>query len=196
MKNHLIEIICTLFGLDVEPVVSRPDAKFGDYTTNIALQLAGRLQESPRAVAEKIAAELEATGAYQEVSIAGPGFINVFEKSDDLLASIGKAPEQFFDGQRIVFEYSCPNAFKELHTGHLYQTVFGDITARLMELGGANLQRTSFGGDVGLHVAKCLWGIVAELGGEHLEKLNEIENDPFVRSSWISARYVQGAKSL
>ena len=195
MKNHLIEIIRTLFGLDVEPVVSRPDAKFGDYTTNIALQLAGRLQESPRVVAEKIAAELEATGAYQEVSIAGPGFINVFEKSDDLLASIGKAPEQFFDGQRIVFEYSCPNAFKELHTGHLYQTVFGDITARLMELGGANLQRTSFGGDVGLHVAKCLWGIVAELGGEHPEKLNEIENDPFVRSSWISARYVQGAKA-
>lgn len=195
MKNQLIEIIHRLFDLEVDPVVTRPESKFGDYTTNIALQLAGRLQQSPRAVAEQIAVELEATGSYREVSIAGPGFVNVFEKNDALIASIGKTPEQFFGGQRIVFEYSCPNAFKELHTGHLYQTVFGDIAARLMLLGGAQLQRTSFGGDVGLHVAKCLWGMVAELGGEYPEKLNEIETDPFARSSWISARYVQGAKA-
>lgn len=195
MKQQLIEIIQRLFSLDVDPIVSRPEAKFGDYTTNIALQLAGRLQQPPREVAEQIAAELTATGAYKEVSIAGPGFINVFEKDDSLLESIGKAPEKAFDGQRIVFEYSCPNAFKELHTGHLYQTIFGDIVARLMLLGGANLQRTSFGGDVGLHVAKCLWGMVAELGGAHPEKLEEIPADPFARSSWISARYVQGAKA-
>jgi arginyl-tRNA synthetase len=95
-----------------------------------------------------------------------------------------------------VFEYSCPNAFKELHTGHLYQTVFGDTASRLMLLGGADLHRTSFGGDVGLHVAKCLWGMVVELGGEHPEKLDTVvEADPFARSRWISGCYVRGAKA-
>lgn len=195
VKQQLIEIIQRLFGFDVEPVVTRPELKFGDYTTNIALQLAGRLHEPPRAIAEKIAAELTATGSYKEVSIASQGFINVFENDDTVLESIGKAPEQFFDNQRIVFEYSCPNAFKELHTGHLYQTIYGDIAARLMLLGGAKLQRTSFGGDVGLHVAKCLWGIVTYLDGEYPEKLNEIEDDAFIRASWISNRYVQGSNA-
>lgn len=194
VKPQLIEIIQRLYGLEVDPAVSRPEPKFGDFATNIALQVAGRVQDNPRSVAEKIAEELKATEHYKEVSIASPGFINVFIKDDALLSSIGQAPEKFFENQRIVFEYSCPNAFKELHTGHLYQTIYGDIAARLMLLGGANLQRTSFGGDVGLHVAKCLWGMVAELGGENPEKLNSIEADSFARSSWISARYVQGAK--
>lgn len=193
MKQQLTAIIERLFDLDREPIVTRPEPQFGDYSTNIALQLAGQLGESPRIIAEKIAAELTASGVFGQVSIAGPGFINVFEKDETLLSRIGKGPEQVFDGQRIVFEYSCPNAFKELHTGHLYQTIFGDITARLMVRGGAQLQRTSFGGDVGLHVAKCLWGIVDELGGEYPEKLNDIDTDAFIRSSWISARYVQGA---
>lgn len=195
MEKQLTEIIYRLFKLEVEPTVSRPDSKFGDYTTNVAMQLAGELNESPRIIAEKIACELTVTDIFKEVSVAGPGFINVFDKDSVVLERIGKAPERFYDDQRIVFEYSCPNAFKELHTGHLYQTIYGDIAARLMLLGGADLQRTSFGGDVGLHVAKCLWGIVTHLNGELPDKLSEIENDAFVRSSWISARYVEGSRA-
>jgi len=195
MKQQLIEIIYRLFEFEVEPVVTRPQSKFGDYTTNVALQIADKVNESPRVIAEKIATELTATGMFKEVSVAGPGFINVFENDSAVLASIGKTPERFYDNQRIVFEYSCPNAFKELHTGHLYQTIYGDIAARLMLLGGANLQRTSFGGDVGLHVAKCLWGIIIHLDGEHPDKLREIEDDAFTRSSWISARYVEGSRA-
>jgi arginyl-tRNA synthetase len=193
VKDQLTESIKRLYDIDVEPVITRPEAKFGDYASNVALQLAGRIGDNPRNVAEKLAEALRATDQYKEVSIAGPGFINVFLKDEALIASIGKTPDQHFAGQKIVFEYSCPNAFKELHTGHLYQTIFGDIAANLMVLGGADLQRTSFGGDVGLHVAKCLWGMVAELGGEFPERLNDIEDNPFSRSTWISSCYVKGA---
>lgn len=195
MRQQLIEIIYKLFELEVDPIVTRPQSKFGDHATNVALQLASRIHESPLVIAEKIANELKASGAFREVSVAGPGFINVFENDKAILENIGKAPERIFDNQRIVFEYSCPNAFKELHTGHLYQTIYGDIAARLMLLGGANLQRTSFGGDVGLHVAKCLWGVITFLDGEYPDKLHQIENDAFIRSSWISARYVEGSRA-
>lgn len=195
VEKQLTEIIYRLYKLEVEPIVTRPDSKYGDYTTNVAMQLAGELNESPRIIAEKIAGELTVTDIFKEVSVAGPGFINVFDKDSVVLERIGKAPERFYDDQRIVFEYSCPNAFKELHTGHLYQTIYGDIAARLMLLGGANLQRTSFGGDVGLHVAKCLWAIVAHLNGEHPDKLSKIGDDAFNRSNWISARYVEGSRA-
>jgi arginyl-tRNA synthetase len=194
MKLELIEIIQRLYGFEVDPTVSRPEPAFGDVTTNVALQLAKRVQDTPRSVAEKIAEALREKGTYKEVSVAGPGFINIFLNDDALLANIGRAPEKYFANKKIVFEYSCPNAFKELHTGHLYQTIFGDMAANLMLEGGADLQRTSFGGDVGLHVAKSLYGIVAELGGEYPEKLSEVQG-VFERANWISGCYVKGAKA-
>ena len=195
MKTELSEIIERLYGLNVEPTVSRPEPEFGDVTTNVAMQLAGRLQKNPREIAEAIAAAISETGKYKDVTVAGPGFINAFLPDEILLSNIQRAPEEYFSQKNIVFEYSCPNAFKELHTGHLYQTIFGDIAARLMELGGARLQRTSFGGDVGLHVAKCLWGMVKELDGQYPEKLADVDADPFMRSRWISQCYVAGAQA-
>jgi arginyl-tRNA synthetase len=183
------------FGVDQAVHLTRPDVQFGDYATNVAMQLAKPLGKNPREIAETLAEALRQTGDFSEVSVAGPGFINLRLSDGALLALVHRKPQSVYANQKIVFEYSCPNAFKELHTGHLYQTVFGDITSRLMLVGGADLQRTSFGGDVGLHVAKCLWGMVAELGGEYPEKLDTIDVNPFVRSRWISSCYVRGAKA-
>lgn len=183
------------FGLEQAVQLSRPDAAFGDYATNVAMQLAKPLGRSPREIAEELAEELRASERFSDVSVAGPGFLNVRLSESALLELVRERPRLVYAGQKIVFEYSCPNAFKELHTGHLYQTVFGDIASRLMLVGGANLQRTSFGGDVGLHVAKCLWGMVAELDGEDPAKLDTVEHDAFARSRWISSCYVRGAKA-
>jgi arginyl-tRNA synthetase len=196
MNTEIADIVNKLYDIESDIVITRPDPKFGDLTTNIALQLAGRLGRSPREIAEELAVALRDADSFSDVTIAGPGFINIRLSDDALLAAVQREPIRVYDGKNIVFEYSCPNAFKELHTGHLYQTVFGDIASRLMVLGGANLQRTSFGGDVGLHVAKCLWGMRAELGGEYPEKLDEVvAPDPFERSRWISNCYVRGAKA-
>lgn len=159
------------------------------------MQLAKSVWQNPRAIAEKLAEKLAETGEYEAIEVAGPGFLNITLKPEALLALTRKNPTPLYAGQKIVFEYSCPNAFKELHTGHLYQTLFGDIVSRLFLVGGAQLTRTSFGGDVGLHVAKCLWGMQRELGGELPEKLSEIDPDPFARARWISSCYVLGAKA-
>lgn len=196
MNKTIEQIISRLFGVEQPVQLTRPDAQFGDYATNVALQLAKPLGKNPREVAEQIAEALRETGDFSEITIAGPGFINIRLDNTALLALAHRKPEAVYAGQKIVFEYSCPNAFKELHTGHLYQTIFGDIAARMMLVGGANLQRTSFGGDVGLHVAKCLWSMVVELGGQDPDKLaTVVEVDPFARSRWISGCYVRGAKA-
>lgn len=193
MDTIISQIVRDLYDVDTSVVLTRPDEQFGDYATNVALQLAKPLGKNPREVAESIAEKLRQTGEYAEVSIAGPGFINIRLSDSALLeASRGQATA-FNSGRNIVLEYSCPNAFKELHTGHLYQTVFGDILARLLEKSGATVHRTNFGGDVGLHVAKCLWGMVDEFGGEYPEKLAEVSADVFERSRWISQCYVKGA---
>ena len=193
MQEVLQKIVNELFDVSVRVSLTRPDARFGDWATNAALQLAKPLGKNPRDIAEALAEKLRAVEDVTEVAIAGPGFINIRLSDTALLAATRREPRAFGAGRNIVLEYSCPNAFKELHTGHLYQTIFGDILARLLLVSGATVHRTSFGGDVGLHVAKCVWGMIAELGGEHPEKLATVPPDAFERARWISARYVQGA---
>lgn len=182
-----------LFNQDVTVRLERPDSRFGDFATNVALQLAKPLGKNPRELAEQLAGSLQASGSFSRVDVAGPGFINVTLSDQALVTNARRSVRASLKDIHYVVEYSCPNAFKELHTGHLYQTIYGDILCRLLEKAGAKVSRTSFGGDVGLHVAKCLWGIVDTLGGEDVEAMNKVENNAFVRARWISGCYVRGA---
>ena len=63
----------TDFAIDL----ARTDAKFGDYSTNIAMRLTKILHDNPRNIAEKIAAKLRESGEFTAVEIAGAGFINL-----------------------------------------------------------------------------------------------------------------------
>lgn len=195
MEQIVQGIITDLYGITIQPIVTRPEPQFGDYSTNVALQIAKQLGKNPREVAGAVAEKLSATGEYSTVEVAGPGFINATLTGAVLLQKAMQQPAKIYDGISYVTEYSCPNAFKELHTGHLYQTILGDVIANLIENAGATVHRTSFGGDVGLHVAKCMYGIIKELGGESPDQLNDISADPFDRATWISKCYVAGSKA-
>jgi arginyl-tRNA synthetase len=189
-----IELIITeLYDLQVSVKLERPDPHFGDYATSVAMQLAGKLGKSPREIAEQLRDKLSSSASLADVTIAGPGFLNITLSDAELQRLATREPATSRQEQTYVMEYSCPNAFKELHTGHLYQTLAGDVLARLLERSGATVHRTSFGGDVGLHVAKCLWGMVATLGGITPEALQTIDDDAFARARWISGCYVRGA---
>jgi arginyl-tRNA synthetase len=199
MEERISQEIKSLFDVDVTVQLTRPEPEFGDYATNIALQLAGRLGKNPREVADAITARLRGTGDFSEVSVAGPGFINI-RISDDLLRSeLDKMADSrygqshAFDGKIVITEYSDPNPFKVLHAGHLYTSVIGDAISNLIEQAGGNVHRVNFGGDVGLHVAKTLWAIIRKLDGEHPEKLFDIPETE--RSEWMAACYVEGTRA-
>ena len=193
LAQKISSIVNEKFSEDVTVALERPDPQFGDFATNVAMQLARPLQKNPREIAETLATALQESGEFADVQVAGPGFINLTLSSEALLEQLEQPFTPHKTGQDFVVEYSCPNAFKELHTGHLYQTIYGDILCKLLEKTGAKVSRTSFGGDVGLHVAKCLWGMVATLGGESPEALDTVEATPFARARWISECYVRGA---
>lgn len=190
MDKIISQIIHELFKLDVEVVLSRPDEQFGDYATNVALQLAKPLGKNPREVAEQIAEKLRETGAYAEVTVAGPGFINLRLSDTALLESLQQTPSRALAGKTILVEYSDPNPFKPLHAGHLYTTLVGDSISRLVENAGATTIRLNYGGDVGLHAGKSMWAIIKHLGGELPEKLAEVADSD--KATWLGARYVEG----
>lgn len=175
--------------------LTRPDEQFGDFATNAALQLAKPLGKNPREVAEAIAAKLRAKLAdtLSEVTIAGPGFINLRLTDAALRSMATEQPARAYDGQLVVLEYSDPNPFKVLHAGHLYQGAVGDAIANILRLTGADVHCVNFGGDVGLHVGRTMWAILQDLGGEHPEKLVDIPQDG--RSEWMAKAYVRGTQA-
>lgn len=185
-------IIEVLFEQKVPIELSRPDAQFGDYATNIALLLASSQKRSPRSIAEQLAPVIKErlSSMVADVTVAGPGFINIALTSACLLEQASRQPSQSYAGQTIVVEYSDPNPFKPLHAGHLYTTLVGDTIARLIENAGAKTIRVNFGGDVGLHVAKSMWAILKEIGGEQPAKLADISENQ--RAAWLGDRYVTG----
>jgi arginyl-tRNA synthetase len=191
--TSLIEAACKeLFVNDITAELTRPEEQFGDYTTNVALQLAKQLEKNPREIAEALAAKLRESLQEQvsEVSVAGPGFINFTLNNKTLIAALESKPTQILAGKVIVAEYSDPNPFKILHAGHVYTTVVGDAIANLMEAAGGEVHRVNYGGDVGLHVGKTMWAILKRLGGEFPEKLQAILGPE--RSAWMAAAYVEG----
>lgn len=195
IQSTLASVIQDVFNVDVHPELTRPDEQFGDYATNVAMQLAGRLRRSPREVAEELVAALKEKFADQvrDITIAGPGFINIMLSDAALgemavLAPVSK-PDTY-KGQVVVTEYSDPNPFKILHAGHLYTSVVGYAVGSLVQAAGGEIHRVNFGGDVGLHVGKTMWAMIQDLGGEYPEKLADISESE--RAVWMGGCYVKG----
>ncbi|HEX8227308.1 MAG TPA: arginine--tRNA ligase [Candidatus Saccharimonadales bacterium] len=200
IEQAVQDAVKAVFDADTDIVLSRPDEKFGDYATNVALQLSKQLGRPPREIAEGLAAKLRESlkDEVSEVTVAGPGFLNIKLSDSVFAAELGKmldpadpyGPAKRYRGQVIVTEYSDPNPFKVLHAGHLYTSVVGYAISNLYELAGAEVHRVNFGGDVGMHVGKTLWAILRELGGEHPEKLADVDQSR--RSEWMASCYVTG----
>jgi arginyl-tRNA synthetase len=191
-EQKIAEACHELFAIDCVIVLSRPEDQFGDYATNIALQLSRQLARSPRDIGDELAVRLsESLGDdVSSISVEGPGFLN-FKLSDRaLIKSLDERPAEFLKGKVVVAEYSDPNPFKVLHAGHLYTSIVGDAIANLLQKAGGEVHRVNFGGDVGLHVAKNMWAILNFLGGEKPDKLVEISDTE--RAQWLSERYIEG----
>lgn len=193
LASSVAHTVKKLFNVDVEVELAHPDEQFGDYATNVALQLSKQLSKSPREIAESIASELRTNELLTDVQIAGPGFINL-TLTDYALLNLAQEPVgQSLKGQVIVVEYSDPNPFKVLHAGHLYTSVVGEAVANILEQAGASVHRVNFGGDVGLHVGRTLWAMLKSLGGEQPEELNNIDESK--RAEWMAECYVEGTNA-
>lgn len=148
---------------DVAMHVDYPaDPTHGDYSTNLALVLSKQLGKAPREIAQEIVTVLTPVIDFATITIAGPGFIN-FTLTPAALEQYLTTPsaqlETAFSGKKVMVEYTDPNPFKELHIGHLYSNIVGESIARILAKNGAEVKRACYQGDVGLHVAKSLWGM-------------------------------------
>ena len=181
-----------LYSVEVAIQLERPEPKFGDYSTNVALQLAGCLNRAPREIAAEVADKLRDSGGYAAVDVAGPGFINLTLSPQALLDLTQRDPAQSRPGQVVVIETNNPNPFKAMHIGHAYNAILADTMANLLAKSGATVHRVSYHGDVGTHVGKSMWAIMHETGGD-IAKLEAIPVQE--RNAFMSKMYAAGSNA-
>lgn len=136
------------------------DASHGDLSTNAAMVLAKDVKLNPRALAEKLAHELLATGRYVKVDVAGPGFINVTLPPTaylDVLRAVLKSGEAFGrsdlgQGRKVNVEYVSANPTGPMHIGHGRGAVYGDALANLLTVAGWGVTREYYINDAGAQV--------------------------------------------
>ncbi len=194
IAQRIQQTVKDVFDVDVELELTRPDEQFGDYATNVALQLSKQLGKNPREIAQTIVEALQSE-SIREATVAGPGFINITLTDAALLDGLAQATDKPLAGKVVVTEYSDMNPFKQSHIGHLYTTIVGDVISRLYETAGATVHRVNFGGDVGLHVARTMWGVLQALGGENPGGLSVAGSTARERTTWLSQRYVEGTSA-
>lgn len=198
-------------------IVEHPsDLARGDYATNVAMAAAKAAGRSPRALAEEIAAKLKAENDpdIAEISVAGPGFINVTLAAACVARMLMVAithggrwgRNEMLKAKKVIVEYTDPNPFKEFHIGHLMSNAIGESISRLIEASGAETKRACYQGDVGLHVAKAIWGKMQDatktwgeayaLGATRFEEDENAKNEIVALNKTIYARSDEKVNAL
>jgi len=129
----------------------------GDFSTNIAMVLAGIEKKSPRQIATQVAEKLRQQDLIASVDIAGPGFVNIVIQESvwqQLLPEIEREGESFGrsdigDNKRVMVEFVSANPTGPLSIGHGRQAILGDSIARLLEATGHYVYREYYYNDAG-----------------------------------------------
>jgi arginyl-tRNA synthetase len=175
----------------------------GDYTTNISMKLASKLGVSPREIARKIVENAEEIEEIGKIEIAGSGFINFYLSTNYLNSQIQQilkkgaykyVKTEIKKDKNILIEYTDANPFKVFHIGHLYTNAVGEAFSRLQETTGANVKRANYQGDIGLHVAKTMWGIkyILSKNNQTFEDIEKLELTK--RVEFLGEAYMTGAQ--
>ncbi len=143
---------------EVAPSVERPKhSEHGDYSTSVAMALASSMRMAPRAIATEIVDNVASTAMVDDVSIAGPGFIN-FKLDDEWLRSqihvIREAGVEFAHldvgaGQSVQVEFVSVNPTGPLHIGHVRGAAIGNGLANILDAAGYDVQREYYVNDAG-----------------------------------------------
>lgn len=132
----------------------------GDFSTNAALQLAGHLKKKPRDIALELLEAIrkeDGRGWFRELSVAGPGFINVLLSDHawrEVLGAALEKGERFGagaqeDGEEVLLEFVSANPTGPLHVGHGRGAAVGDALARILAFAGNKVTTEYYVNDVG-----------------------------------------------
>ncbi len=193
---------------EVRVELERPkSADHGDFSTNVALQLAKRVGKKPREAAEAIVAALAKNESLAKAEIAGPGFINFTLSSASrfvAIAEIHRAGAAYgrseVGGERkFMVEFVSANPTGPLHVGHGRQAALGDAIASLLEWQGWQVTREFYYNDAGNQIANLALSVQARIRegrGETIEMPKDGYLGDYIREiarAYVAAHFADAA---
>jgi arginyl-tRNA synthetase len=182
---------------EAEVELERPgDPEHGDYATNVALRLAPARKRSPRDVAEELAAAAAELPGVERAEVAGPGFVNLFLDDSWFAGAVGEILElgpaygSGFEAarERVQVEMVSANPTGPITVASARNGAIGDSVARLLELGGHEVEREYYYNDAGAQMDKFRDSVEAIRRGEeppedgyrgdYVRELAALEGDP------------------
>jgi arginyl-tRNA synthetase len=183
------ESLTILYGL----IGPTPNIEMGQLAFPL-FTFAKSLRQAPPKIAADLAAALPQRDWLVSATAAGP-YLNLVLKTDkwghDVLQAVldGSMFQRTLTEAtpRTMIEYSQPNTHKEMHVGHMRNLALGDALIRMHRYCGYDIVSATFPGDVGTHVAKCLWFL------KHENKETEPETG---KGEWLGLMYVKANHRL
>lgn len=157
--------------------VERPrNRDHGDWSTNVALQLAKPAGLPPRQVAELLAARLREVDGVAGVDVAGPGFLNVrvdTASAGGLARTVVEAGAAYgrnstLAGEVVNLEFVSANPTGPLHIGHTRWAALGDALARLLRAAGADVTTEFYVNDAGAQMDRFGASVLARAAGREV----------------------------
>jgi arginyl-tRNA synthetase len=157
-------------------VLERPkQSGHGDFSSNLALQLAKPLKKNPRELAATLQASLSVSlgDSFEKPEVAGPGFLNFKLKASAKSGIIRQILEEGADygrrrpaaAQKVQVEFVSANPTGPLHVGHGRQAALGDALAALLESQGHAVTREFYYNDAGAQIEKLALSVQARAKG-------------------------------
>ncbi|MEU5053395.1 arginine--tRNA ligase [Streptomyces sp. NPDC021096] len=155
-----------------DPLLRRSDR--ADFQANGMLALAKKLKGNPRELAAKVVEGLPAGDLIQDVEVSGPGFLNITVADKAITETLAARAADDRLGVPLaerpgttVIDYAQPNVAKEMHVGHLRNSVIGDAVVRILEFSGEKVVRRHHIGDWGTQ-----FGMLIQFLIEHPHELD------------------------
>ena len=174
LKDEVRQIISKAVGHEIELLVPK-NPQFGDYSINL------------NKLSEKIELDKFKNDHFEKIEEKA-GFVNFYLSKKTLLDNLNSTISFTNNNQTTLLEFGQPNTHKLPHIGHLFSYVYGESCARLLELVGNKVIRLNYQGDIGLHVAKCLYIVMRDEA--EISKLSTLED----KINFLQKYYQEGSK--
>ena len=134
--------------------------KNGHITTNVCMIAGSILKSNPKKLATDLHKRISDLKIFENVDIAGPGFINITLKRQDFLSILNSIYEKnvcygssdFGESKKVQIEFVSANPTGPLHVGHGRGAAYGDALSRILKNTGYEVEKEYYVNDAGRQI--------------------------------------------
>jgi arginyl-tRNA synthetase len=197
IKKQILDLVSQAleqeFDFDKLEITVPPNSEMGDLAVP-CFYLSKLTRKAPNKIAQELAEKMGPGGIIEKIASEGP-YLNIFISPEAFGGSVIKEIQQMktdygqlkLSQEKVMLEFSQPNTHKEFHVGHCRNAILGQSLVNLLGLVGNKVMPVNYIGDIGSHVAKCLWA---------LDKFHSDEKFPDNKGKFLGQIYTEASQKI